>query len=239
MQKLDMLYSGKAKMVYKTDDANIYMVEYRDDATALNGLKKGSFDGKGIINNQMSNMIFKYLAEKNIPNHFVEEISKRETLVKKVSIIPLEVIVRNIAAGSFANNFGVEEGTALKSSVLEYSYKNDSLGDPLINEYQAMAIGLATREDLDTIANMAFKINGELKTLFLSIDLKLVDFKIEFGKTANGEIILADEISPDTCRLWQVGTDEKMDKDRFRRDLGGFQEAYEQVFARLSSFLTQ
>ena len=238
MQKLDMLYSGKAKMVYKTDNENIYMVEYRDDATALNGLKKGSFEGKGIINNQMTNMIFKYLGEKNIPNHFVEEVSPRETLVKKVSIIPLEVIVRNVAAGSFSTRYGVEEGTILKSNVLEYSYKNDSLGDPLINDYQAMAIGLATRKDLDTIADLAFRINNELKILFLELGLKLIDFKIEFGKTVDGEIILADEISPDTCRLWQIGTDEKMDKDRFRRDLGGFQEAYEQVFVRLSSFLT-
>ena len=239
MQKRDMLYSGKAKMVYKTDDENIYMVEYRDDATALNGLKKGSFGGKGIINNQMTNMIFKHLSEKGIPNHFVEEISPRETLVKKVSIIPLEVIVRNIAAGSFSTHYGIEEGSALKSSVLEYSYKNDALGDPLINDYQAIAINLATREDLDTIAALAFRINEELKKLFLEIDLKLIDFKLEFGKTTDGEIILADEISPDTCRLWQVDTDEKMDKDRFRRDLGGFKEAYEHVFARLCGFLSK
>jgi len=238
MEKRAMLYSGKAKMVYKTEDENIFMVEYRDDATALNGLKKGSFSGKGIINNQMSNMIFKYLGEKGIPNHFIEEVSERETLVKKVSIIPLEVIVRNIAAGSFSTRYGVEEGAALKTIILEYSYKNDALGDPLINEYQALAIGLATQDDLDTIAALAFKINEELKTMFLGINLKLIDFKLEFGKTADGEIILADEISPDTCRLWQVGTDEKMDKDRFRRDLGGFKEAYEQVFARLSVFLS-
>ncbi len=233
MEKREMLYEGKAKKVYRTDDENLYIVDYKDDATAFNGQKKGQIAGKGVVNNRMSNFLMKLMEKKGIPTHFVEELSDRETLVKKVTIVPLEVIVRNVAAGSFSKRYGVEEGTALKTTVLEFSYKDDDLGDPLINDYHAMALGIATREEIDQIADMTFKVNEVLKEYFASINIELVDFKIEFGKTPDGQIILADEISPDTCRLWDADTHEKLDKDRFRRDMGKVEEAYEEVFKRL------
>lgn len=233
MEKKEMLYEGKAKKVFKTDDENLYIVDYKDDATAFNGLKKGQIAGKGVVNNKMSNYLMKLMEKKGIPTHFVEELSDRETLVKKVTIVPLEVIVRNIAAGSFSKRLGVEEGTPLKATVLEYCYKDDALGDPLINSYHAIALGVATREDLDKIADMTFKVNEVLTEYFKTINIELVDFKIEFGRTPDGEIILADEISPDTCRLWDANTHEKLDKDRFRRDMGNVEEAYEEVFKRL------
>lgn len=233
MEKKELLYEGKAKKVFKTDDENLYIVDYKDDATAFNGLKKGQIAGKGVVNNKMSNYLMKLMEKEGIPTHFVEELSDRETLVKKVKIVPLEVIIRNIAAGSFSKRLGVEEGTPLKTTVLEYCYKDDALGDPLINDYHAMALGIATREDLDKIAEMTFKVNNVLTQYFKSINIELVDFKIEFGRTPDGEIILADEISPDTCRLWDAKTHEKLDKDRFRRDLGKVEEAYEEVFKRL------
>lgn len=233
MEKRELLYEGKAKKVYKTDDENLYIVDYKDDATAFNGLKKGQIAGKGIVNNKMSNFLMKIMEQKGVPTHLVEELSDRETLVKKVSIVPLEVIVRNIAAGSFSKRLGVEEGTPLKTTVLEFCYKDDDLGDPLINDYHAMALGLATREELDKIADMTFKVNEVLIEYFKSINIELVDFKIEFGRTPDGTIILADEISPDTCRLWDADTREKLDKDRFRRDMGNVEEAYEEVFKRL------
>lgn len=234
MKKLQMLYEGKAKKVYQTEDENLYIVDYKDDATAFNGLKKGSIAGKGVINNKMTNIIFQYLAENGIENHFVKELSDRETLVKKVKIVPLEVIVRNIAAGSFSKKFGVEEGTPLKNAVLEFSYKNDALGDPMINDMQITAIGIATEQELRTISESALKINELMKKFFIERDIILVDFKIEFGKYDN-KIILADEVSPDTCRLWDANTKQKLDKDRFRRDLGGVEEAYEEVWKRITS----
>ncbi len=233
MEKKEMLYEGKAKKVYATDDENLYIVDYKDDATAFNGLKKGQISGKGVVNNKMSNFLMQIMEKNGIPTHYVQELSDRETLVKKVTIVPLEVIIRNIAAGSFSKRLGVEEGTPLKTTVLEYSYKDDDLGDPLINDYHALALGIVTREDLDKIAEMAFKVNDVLKAYFATINIELVDFKIEFGRTPDGQIILADEISPDTCRLWDADTHEKLDKDRFRRDLGNVEEAYEEVFKRL------
>jgi len=235
MRKLEMLYEGKAKKVYETDDENAYIVEYKDDATAFNGLKKGTIAGKGVINNRMSNLMFRLLEEKGIPTHYIEELSDRETAVRKVEIVPLEVIVRNIAAGSFSKRYGVPEGSALKCTILEYSYKNDDLGDPLINDLHAIALGLATREELDEIAKMTFAVNEALQEIFLKVGIILVDFKIEFGRcpAEGGKIILADEISPDTCRLWDAKTKEKLDKDRFRRDLGGVEEAYNEVFNKL------
>lgn len=233
MEKREMLYEGKAKKVYKTDDENLYIVDYKDDATAFNGQKKGQIAGKGVVNNRMSNYLMQLMEKKGIPTHFVQELSDRETLVKKVTIVPLEVIVRNIAAGSFSKRYGVEEGTPLKTTVLEFSYKDDDLGDPLINDYHAMALGIATREELDQIAEMTFQVNEVLKEYFKTINIELVDFKIEFGKTPAGQIILADEISPDTCRLWDAKTHEKLDKDRFRRDMGQVEEAYAEVFKRL------
>lgn len=234
MEKLDMLYEGKAKKVYRTEDEDLYIVEYKDDATAFNGLKKGSISGKGVINNKMTNVIFKYLAENGVETHLVEELSDRATLVKKVSIVPLEVIVRNIAAGSFSKKYGVEEGSPLKEPILEFSYKNDELGDPMINDYHILALGLATREELKKISDTTFKINELLKAYFLKKNITLVDFKIEFGR-CKGDIILADEISPDTCRLWDSKTNEKLDKDRFRRDLGNVEEAYEEVWSRITA----
>ena len=228
-----MLYEGKAKKVYKTDDENLYIVDYKDDATAFNGKKKGQITGKGIINNKMSNFLMKKMAEEGIPTHFVEEISDRETVVKKVTIVPLEVIIRNVAAGSFSKRFGVEEGKALLNPTLEYCLKDDALDDPMINDYQITAIGAATKEDLDVISDLTFKINEFLKKYFASIKIELVDFKIEFGKTPDGQIILADEISPDTCRLWDAETHAKLDKDRFRRDLGDVEEAYIEVAKRM------
>lgn len=233
MQKLDLMYAGKAKKVFNTDDKTLCIFEYKDDATAFNGEKKGSFDGKGIINNQIANIIFKLLEQKGIKTHFVKEISKRETLVKKVDIIPLEVIIRNISAGSFSKRYGVTEGTVFSSPTLEFSYKNDALGDPLINDYHAIALNIATKEQIDKISNIAFNVNNALIEIFKNIDIKLVDFKIELGFDSTGEIILSDEISPDTCRLWDINTNKKLDKDQFRLDLGEFSSVYNEVFKRL------
>lgn len=232
MKKLEQLYEGKAKKVFMTDDPDILIVDYKDDATAFNGEKKGTIVGKGAINNRMTNRVFELLENEGVPTHLVGEISDRETAVKRVSIVPLEVIVRNVAAGSFSKRLGVPEGTAFTEPTIEFSYKNDALGDPLINDYFARALDLATWEEIETIKKYAFKVNEVLKEYFLQANLKLIDFKIEFGRY-HGEIILADEVSPDTCRLWDVETNEKMDKDRFRRDLGNVEEAYLEVFHRL------
>ena len=232
MEKKEMLYEGKAKKVFVTDNPDAYIVEYKDDATAFNGLKKGTITGKGVINNRMSNMMFAMLEKKGVPTHLIEELSDRETAVKKVEIVPLEVIVRNIAAGSFSTRFGVEEGRVLSCPTLEFCLKDDALGDPMINNSHILALDLATPEELETISTLTMKINEELKAFFLSIGIELVDFKIEFGRY-HGQIILADEISPDTCRLWDVKTHDKLDKDRFRRDLGGVEEAYQEVMRRL------
>ena len=233
MDKKEQLYEGKAKKVFATDDPNLVIVDYKDDATAFNGLKKGSIAGKGVINNVMSNHMFQLLEKQGVPTHFVEQLSERETLVKKVSIVPLEVIIRNISAGSFAKRFGVEEGIVFDEPTIEFSYKNDDLGDPLMNAYHAVALKAATREEIETIKSMAFKVNEVMKQYFDSLNVILVDFKLEFGKTADGKIVLADEISPDTCRLWDKTTKEKLDKDRFRRDLGGVEEAYQEIMKRV------
>ena len=233
MQKLEQIYEGKAKKVYKTDNPERYIVDYKDDATAFNGLKKGTIAGKGIINNQMSNRLMQMIEQKGVPTHFVRELSERETLVKKVSIVPLEVIVRNIAAGSFSKRYGVDEGMVFEEPVIEFSYKNDALGDPLLNTDHALALKVATRAEIDTIKSYALKVNGILKAFWAECGVTLVDFKLEFGKTTDGSIILADEISPDTCRLWDSATGEKLDKDRFRRDLGGVEEAYAEIMKRL------
>lgn len=233
MQKLEQLYEGKAKKVFKTDDPEVLIVDYKDDATAFNGEKKGTIQSKGIINNRVTNHLMKMLAEKGIPTHLIREISDRETLVKKVDIIPLEVIIRNVAAGSFSKRYGVEEGVEFKSPTLEFSYKNDDLGDPLMNSYHAIALGVATREELDQIAEYAFKVNDILKEYLIGLGIKLIDFKLEFGKTSDGTIVLADEISPDTCRFWDAETNEKLDKDRFRRDMGNVEDAYEEIMRRL------
>ena len=229
-----MIYEGKAKKVFKTEDPEQFIVQYKDDATAFNGLKKGTITGKGVINNRMTNIVFKYLEENGIPTHLIQELSDRETLVKKVTIVPLEVILRNIAAGSFSKKYGVEEGTPLKQPVLEFSYKCDELGDPMLSESHALALGIATKEELDRISTLALKINDLMKSYFLAAGITLVDFKIEFGRTSDGTIILADEVSPDTCRLWDAKTNEKLDKDRFRRDMGGVEEAYEEVWRRIT-----
>ena len=232
MKKMEQLYEGKAKKVFATEDPDVVIVDYKDDATAFNGEKKGTIVGKGAINNRMTNFLFQILEKEGVPTHFVEELSDRETAVKKVDIVPLEVIIRNVAAGSFSKRLGVPEGTPFKEPTIEFSYKNDALGDPLINSYFAVALGLATWEEIDTIKKYAFKVNEVLKAYFLQADIKLIDFKIEFGRF-HGEILLADEVSPDTCRLWDVNTNEKLDKDRFRRDLGNVEEAYNEVFKRL------
>jgi len=233
VEKTTQMYEGKAKKVYATTDENLVMVSYKDDATAFNGLKKGTILGKGAINNRVTNHLMKMLEEKGIPTHFVEELNDRETIVKKVKIVPLEVIVRNIAAGSFSKRFGVEEGTDLLCPTLEFCYKDDDLGDPMVNDYHILACGWATKEELDTISTMTFKINEILKAYFKEAGILLVDFKLEFGKTADGTIVLADEISPDTCRFWDAQTREKLDKDRFRRDLGGVEDAYAEIRRRL------
>lgn len=232
MKKGTQLYEGKAKKVYLTDDSDVLIVDYKDDATAFNGEKKGTIVGKGAINNRMSNYFFKQLEKEGIPTHLIEELSDRETAVKKVSIVPLEVIVRNVAAGSFSKRLGVPEGTEFTEPTIEFSYKNDELGDPLINDYFARALNLASWAEIETIKKYAFKINEVLKEFFLAAELRLIDFKIEFGRY-HGTIILADEISPDTCRLWDVHTNEKLDKDRFRRDLGNVEEAYQEVMKRI------
>lgn len=233
MNKTEQLYEGKAKKVFQTDEPELLIVEYKDDATAFNGLKKGSIAGKGVINNQMSNRLMERLEKAGIPTHFVKELSERETLVKKVSIVPLEVIIRNISAGSFSKKYGVEEGIVFDQPTIEFSYKNDDLGDPLLNTYHALALKLATAEEIETIKTYAFKINEVLKAFWSECGITLVDFKLEFGKTCDGTIILADEISPDTCRLWDSVTKEKLDKDRFRRDMGGVEDAYSEVMKRL------
>ena len=233
MQKLEQLYEGKAKKVFRTDDPELLIVDYKDDATAFNGLKKGSIAGKGVINNQMSNRLMAKLEKAGVPTHFVQELSPRETLVKRVSIVPLEVIVRNLSAGSFAKRYGVEEGIVFDAPTIEFSYKNDELGDPLLNSYHALALKLATAEEIDTIKRYAFRVNGFLKALWAECGVILVVFKLEFGRLADGSIVLADEISPDTCRLWDEKTHEKLDKDRFRRDLGGVEDAYAEIMKRL------
>ena len=232
MEKKELLYEGKAKKVYTTENPDVLIVDYKDDATAFNGVKKGTIVGKGVVNNRMTNHIFRMLEEKGIPTHYIEELSDRETAVKKVEIVPLEVIVRNVAAGSFSKKLGIEEGFKLLSPTLEFSYKNDELGDPMINDYYAVAIGAATREEIDKITELVFKINEILVDYFKSIKVDLIDFKVEFGRY-KGQIILADEISPDTCRFWDSETHEKLDKDRFRRDLGHVEEAYEEIYRRL------
>ena len=239
MEKVAQLYEGKAKKVFSTEDPELLIVSYKDDATAFNGLKKGTIEGKGVINNRMSNALMRMLGKDGIPTHLVEELSERETVVRKVEIVPLEVIIRNIAAGSFSKHYGVPEGTLLKAPTIEFSYKNDELGDPLLNEYHALALGLATQEEIDTIKDLSFRINEELKRFWLSCGVTLVDFKLEFGRTSDGSIILADEISPDTCRLWDAKTNEKLDKDRFRRDLGGVEDAYKEIMGRLEKHLKQ
>ena len=231
--KQEQLYEGKAKKVYATNDPDLVIVDYKDDATAFNGEKKGTISGKGVINNRMTNYMFKMLEKEGVPTHLVEEISDRETIVKKVSIVPLEVIIRNVAAGSFSKRMGVEEGTKLLTPILEFSYKNDDLGDPFINDYYALALGLATKEEIDTIAKYAFKVNEFMVKFFKGLNIDLIDFKIEFGRTSDGTIILADEISPDTCRFWDSTTHEKLDKDRFRRDMGGVEDAYAEIMKRL------
>ena len=233
MEKREQLYEGKAKKVYCTDNPELLIVDYKDDATAFNGLKKGTIAGKGVINNKMSNLLMQRLEKAGVPTHFVEELSDRKTLVKKVSIVPLEVIIRNIAAGSFSKRYGVEEGKVFAAPTIEFSYKNDELGDPLINSYHAEALELATKEEIETIKKYAFAINQELKAFWADCGVTLVDFKIEFGRLSDGTIVLADEISPDTCRLWDSATGTKLDKDRFRRDLGNVEDAYTEVMNRL------
>ena len=233
MEKLEQLYEGKAKRVFATNDPELLIVDYKDDATAFNGLKKGTISGKGVINNQMSNRLMQKLEKAGIPTHFVRELSERETLVKKVAIVPLEVIVRNIAAGSFSKRYGMEEGVVFEQPTIEFSYKNDALGDPLLNTLHARALGLATDTEIEQIKCYAFRINEILKAFWAECGVTLVDFKLEFGRLPDGTIVLADEISPDTCRLWDTKTHEKLDKDRFRRDLGGAEDAYVEIMKRL------
>lgn len=237
MEKKEMLYEGKAKKVFATDDPELLIVQYKDDATAFNGLKKGTISGKGIINNQMSNRLMMLLEKNGVPTHFVKELSERETLVKKVNIVPLEVIVRNIAAGSFSKHYGVEEGVVFDKPTIEFSYKNDALGDPLLNFHHALALKVATCRELQTIERYAMQINGLLQNFWAACGVTLVDFKMEFGRLSDGSIVLADEISPDTSRLWDAETGEKLDKDRFRRDLGGVEEAYAEIMRRLEEHL--
>ena len=234
MERREQLYEGKAKKVFKTDNEKYYIVSYKDDATAFNGEKKGTISGKGVVNNRMSNIVFQMLAANGIETHFVEELNDRETVVKAVEIVPLEVIIRNVAAGSFSKRFGVEEGTELKNPTLEFCLKDDALGDPMINDYQIQALGVATKEELEEISAMTFKINELLKEYFLKLGVKLIDFKIELCRF-DGKIILADEISPDTCRFWDAKTNKKLDKDRFRRDLGGVEEVYEEMLRRVTN----
>jgi phosphoribosylaminoimidazole-succinocarboxamide synthase len=233
MQKLEMIYEGKAKKVYRTDDEKRYIVDYKDDATAFNGAKKGTIVGKGVVNNKMSAALFALLEEAGVPTHQVELLSDRESLVKAVKILPLEVIVRNVAAGSLAQRLGLEEGTPMKKTVLEFSYKNDALGDPMVNDYHIAAMGFATDEQLATVKKYSLKVNEVLQKFFLERNIKLIDFKLEFG-LYDGEVILADEISPDTCRLWDAETNKKLDKDRFRRDMGGVEEVYQEVLNRIT-----
>ena len=233
MEIKEMLYEGKAKQVFATEDPEIVMVHYKDDATAFNGLKKGTITGKGVINNQVTNFMMQKLEQAGVPTHFVQELNERDTLVKKVQIVPLEVIIRNISAGSFAKRYGVEEGIVFENPTIEYSYKNDDLGDPMINTAQALALKLATPAEIETIRTMAFKVNEVMKAFFAEVGVDLVDFKLEFGRLSDGTIVLADEISPDTCRFWDSKTHEKLDKDRFRRDLGGVEDAYAEMRRRI------
>lgn len=228
-----LMYEGKAKRVYSTDNADEVVIEYKNTATALNGLRKEEIDGKGVLNCKITTAIYKMLTKAGIPNHFIKELSDTEMLCKKVQIVPLEVIVRNVAAGSFAKRFGVEEGTPLKCPTLEYCYKDDALGDPMINDSHILALGLATKEELTAIADMTMKINDILIGFFKECGIRLIDFKIEIGRDKNGALLLADEISPDTCRLWDIEKNEKLDKDRFRRNMGNVIEAYEEVFRRI------
>ncbi len=234
MEKKEQLYEGKAKKVFATGDERYCIVSYKDDATAFNGQKKGTIAGKGVVNNRMSNMLMQLLEKQGVPTHFVEELSERDTLVKKVKIVPLEVIVRNVSAGSFSKRYGVEEGIIFDEPTIEFSYKCDALDDPLINSYHAIALKLATKEEIDTIKRYAFKVNEVLKEYFLKLGVRLIDFKLEFGKLPDGTIVLADEISPDTCRFWDAKTGEKLDKDRFRRDMGGVEDAYREIFKRVT-----
>ena len=233
MEKKEQLYEGKAKKVYATDDETMVIVSYKDDATALDGLKKGTIAGKGAINNRMTNFLMQLLEKNGVRTHFVKELNDRETVVRKVSIVPLEVIIRNVSAGSFAKRYGVEEGIVFDEPTIEFSYKNDELHDPLMNSYHAKALGLATQEEIDLIKSMAFKVNSILKEYFLKLGVKLIDFKLEFGRLPEGGIVLADEISPDTCRFWDAVTNEKLDKDRFRRDMGGVEDAYKEMMHRV------
>lgn len=233
MEKKELLYEGKAKRVYMTGDPGVLIVSYKDDATAFDGMKKGTIAGKGAINNRMTNHIFRLLEAKGVPTHLIEELNDRETAVKKVDIIPLEVIIRNYSAGSFAKKMGMDEGIRLASPTLEFSYKNDDLHDPFINDYYALALNLATQEEIDVISKYAFIVNDAMREYFDGLGIELIDFKIEFGRTADKTVILADEVSPDTCRLWDKDTHEKLDKDRFRRDLGNVGDAYQEVFRRL------
>jgi len=233
MEKTEMIYEGKAKKVWATTDPDIVLVDYKDDATAFNGLKKGTITGKGVINNQVTNFMMRMLEKEGVPTHYVEEISERQTYVKRVKIVPLEVIIRNMSAGSFSKRYGVEEGIVFTQPTIEFSYKNDDLGDPLINDYHALALGIATQEDIDTIKALSFKVNEVMKAYFKGIGVDLVDFKLEFGKTSDGTIVLADEISPDTCRFWDSETHDHLDKDRFRRDLGNVEDAYIEMKKRI------
>ena len=233
MEKTTQMYEGKAKKVFATDDPDFCIVSYKDDATAFNGLKKGTILGKGAVNNRVTNHLMRLLEKNGVPTHLAEELNDRETLVKKVSIVPLEVIVRNIAAGSLSKRLGLPEGVKLGSTVLEYCFKNDDLGDPMVNDYHILAMGWATREELDQIAAYSFKVNQVLSEYLKEAGIELIDFKLEFGKTKDGTIVLADEISPDTCRFWDSVTHEKLDKDRFRRDLGGVEDAYQEILRRL------
>ena len=233
MEKREQLYEGKAKKVFATPEADLVIVSYKDDATALDGLKKGTIAGKGAVNNRMSNYLMQLLEKNGVPTHFVEELNDRETVVKKVSIVPLEVIIRNVSAGHFAQRYGVEEGIVFDEPTIEFSYKNDELHDPLLNAYHALALKLATREEIETIKSMAFRVNTVLTEYFKQLGVRLVDFKLEFGRLPDGSIVLADEISPDTCRFWDLKTNEKLDKDRFRRDMGGVEDAYREMMHRV------
>ncbi len=234
MEKKEQLYEGKAKKVFATDDGALCIVSYKDDATAFNGEKKGTIVGKGVVNNRMTNMLMQLLEKEGVPTHFVKELSDRDTVVKRVRIVPLEVIVRNVSAGSFAKRYGVPEGIVFDEPTIEFSYKNDDLGDPLLNTYHALALKLATKAEIELIEQYSFRVNAFLKAYFLKLGVKLIDFKLEFGKLPDGTIVLADEISPDTCRFWDVNTNEKLDKDRFRRDMGGVEDAYREIFKRVT-----
>ena len=234
MEKKEQLYEGKATKVFATDDGALCIVSYKDDATAFNGEKKGTIVGKGVVNNRMTNMLMQLLEKEGVPTHFVKELSDRDTVVKRVRIVPLEVIVRNVSAGSFAKRYGVPEGIVFDEPTIEFSYKNDDLGDPLLNTYHALALKLATKAEIELIEQYSFRVNAFLKSYFLKLGVKLIDFKLEFGKLPDGTIVLADEISPDTCRFWDVNTNEKLDKDRFRRDMGGVEDAYREIFKRVT-----